>query len=1606
MKQIKYFFNITAAFFTKTKVLLLISFRRNNMKAKKYFCNIFFLLTALIILPSYVAALDFIEPKMIDYTNYPLFLQSGNVKPNISIVLDNGNNMSENAYGTFPGDELIVPESYHGGDSYMGIRRITPLNGSDDAWMVYTHENTYEDTSNTLPLGYHYNPDKPDEKHGTMVGIRFDNVEIPRGRTIKNAWIEFMPAEDSADSLLFWILGQAADDPGTFTDSSDLESLYPNNLTTNVTPWNPGAWETNNPDNATTPDLKLIVQELVDRDGWESGNAMVFLIAGSMGRGKRVAHSRDSDEGFSVCTTDMCNKRVPITGGSAPVLHIEFEPDPDGADRTRYYGLYSKGDWVPDNASGVFEPVYYKQNPNEFIRCDKEGSGGCVDNERWHGNFLNWLTMRKIDIGMAALMGGFGTSRSTNNTHTARAQSDNALVDYGFYKWHDSDNKTQVSPYHGKYLYKIENGTFSVFDEDGVPLKTGISIVIDVDKEQDTERLLHVQNDLNDDGDFDDPGEDYVALNGIFEQLGSRANWSFSQFNKTYDGGDFKRTLEGWDKINPSWLTAMQNFQMQDVPPTLAEMHWLHTSYYMQDESILGNEDGDNGYFPGSIYGATHDPFRFTGEEIACPKNFVLYITTGGSESDGALPSNLIDYDDDDVEPASINQSFDDLTLYARTNDLRPELTGEQNLITYVVYAFGNDDDDRKLLMNAAKQGGFDEKGGRENFPDLDKEWDVKPVDGIPDTYFEASGGDSLQEKIRLALEAMLDRASSGTALSVLTTKRGGGEGTITQASFRPTVDSGDDEILWGGYLQMLWIDSFGNIREDIGTGTKLDIKQDPVVRFFLDTAGINKLYRFTPTNNEPYPTDNSTWEEDDIENLSPLWEAGEILSRMDSGDRNIFTNITDNSTIDFNIGNALTLAPYLGVEDDETWRTGAGLGFTEENRVNNIINFIRGADESEYTGDPSIRLKKDDNDNILKLGDIINSTPVSVSSPDAGFDRTYNDGSYRKYYKRHINRETFVYVGANDGMLHAFTAGEYNRAEAQFDPVDGEIGSESWAYIPRSLLPHLKWLPQEGYTHVSYVDLSFQILDAKIFEDADHDNSDNGTYSGGWGTVLLGGLNLGGKYIETRNAGKSLEGKYSDAPNAGYFKPSVFAIDVTVPSEPKFLWEKSFDTCDPLRKIGDDDGLPDEDLGFSTNIPTDFRVGGEFKLVYTSGPTDFGDNEDGEFEVSSDQNACVYIVEMETGKVEKNYIVGEYDFNDFNDSYFASPVAVDKAQNYNVDSIYMGLTYGADTVKEPREGAIFKITVPQKGDTFEDNYDGLTQEKIDDLYKSNASLWTDNFKLFALAPEPITTSFNMSVDGDQNVWIYGGTGRFMDLSDKADEEQNYLFGIKDPFFNNKYDPDNPSNTEGLSGYLDYAAESAIAPISIYPDDKQLFNANPYTINSDEAVADPDVDKVTGGDGFNTWAGLLAEARKDTYDGWYRNLCEGSISATADNNCNTTGPSERSITEPTILSGIVLYPTFSPSSDICGFGGDGRLWALYYETGTAYWKRIFGNPDQDPIEYALYLGSGISSAFGLHIGKQDGATVFTQMSTGTIISIQTSLSLPEIQPTYWRIESE
>ncbi len=109
--------------------------------------------------------------------------------------------------------------------------------------------------------------------------------------------------------------------------------------------------------------------------------------------------------------------------------------------------------------------------------------------------------------------------------------------------------------------------------------------------------------------------------------------------------------------------------------------------------------------------------------------------------------------------------------------------------------------------------------------PDDRKEWD-KDGDGDPDTYFEASDGYGLEAQLMAAINDILSRAASGTAASVLATNAEG-EGNLVQAYFRPSKIEGTEEVKWLGYLQALWVDPCGNLREDSNGDQRLNLNED-----------------------------------------------------------------------------------------------------------------------------------------------------------------------------------------------------------------------------------------------------------------------------------------------------------------------------------------------------------------------------------------------------------------------------------------------------------------------------------------------------------------------------------------------------------------------------------------------------------------------------------------------------------------------------------------------------------------------------------------------------------------------------------------------------------
>ncbi len=165
-------------------------------------------------------------------------------------------------------------------------------------------------------------------------------------------------------------------------------------------------------------------------------------------------------------------------------------------------------------------------------------------------------------------------------------------------------------------------------------------------------------------------------------------------------------------------------------------------------------------------------------------------------------------------------------------------------------------------------------------------------------------------------------------------------------------------------------------------------------------------------------------------------------------------------------------------------------------------------------------------------------------------------------------------------------------------------IGDELWAYIPQTLLPHLKFLADPEYAHSYYVDLKPKVFDAQI--------------NGVWKTLLLVGLNMGGKDIWAEG---DFDGDSSTL-ETRYFSPTYFCMDVTDPRVPRLLWERSY-----------------ENLAMTTSFPAIVAVGkdyddstgtkiwssGKWLAVFGSGSTDY----DG----GSNQSGYVFVVDLETGE-------------------------------------------------------------------------------------------------------------------------------------------------------------------------------------------------------------------------------------------------------------------------------------------------------------------------------------------------------------------------------------
>ena len=275
-------------------------------------------------------------------------------------------------------------------------------------------------------------------------------------------------------------------------------------------------------------------------------------------------------------------------------------------------------------------------------------------------------------------------------------------------------------------------------------------------------------------------------------------------------------------------------------------------------------------------------------------------------------------------------------------------------------------------------------------------------------------------------------------------------------------------------------------------------------------------------------------------------WEAGATLNTMVSASADtrtiyMFSGGTANKLKTLTWAN-LTAGEkaYLDVNSwaDPTlklsqWAALSPIGQTAAKVPGALVGYLRGQNGLEDDlGSADVPFRGREN----VLGDIVSAETVYLKKSEFA----YTDAGHAAYKATTATRQGVLFAAANDGMLHA---------------INADTGAELWTYVPSMVLPTLYKLADKNYIHQFYVDGTPEVGD--VFD---------GT---SWRTILVGGLNAGGK---------------------GYY-----ALDVTDPTTPKALWQY----CDDATLCS----KTDANIGNSYGNPVITKLAnGQWVVMFTSG--------------------------------------------------------------------------------------------------------------------------------------------------------------------------------------------------------------------------------------------------------------------------------------------------------------------------------------------------------------------------------------------------------------------
>ena len=400
-------------------------------------------------------------------------------------------------------------------------------------------------------------------------------------------------------------------------------------------------------------------------------------------------------------------------------------------------------------------------------------------------------------------------------------------------------------------------------------------------------------------------------------------------------------------------------------------------------------------------------------------------------------------------------------------------------------------------------------------------------------------------------------------------------------------------------------------------------------------------------------------------------------------------------------------------------------------------IDWLRGNDFPTVPHGEDIEFREREG----KMGDILGSGPIVVGHPA----QLFADPSYTEFKREYDKRDAIVYVGANDGMLHAFNA-------------DDEL-KEVFAYVPAAVYMTrdgrgLATLADPAYTasrtlKQPFVDGALSYSDAKI-----------GSGDKPWRSVLVGALGAGAQ--------------------------GIFALDITDPvtvvatpetaAEKLVLWEFT-DASGAVNATGEfisdsDDGKRDgRDMGYILGAPAIVQI-----------------DED-----NNDSTDPTWVVIIGNGYGSKDKAIGE-DESACDDDDLTTNCTISQTGNAVMYVLRLGgaddqrvlarLDAVADDATAGEANGLSEVsTLDEDGDLIADR--AYAGDQLGHVWRFDLKDLNESPTLVFSAtdpdgkPQPISTRIAFTRHPNGGYMLLFGTGRFINTGDKNHDIQTF-YGIWD----------------------------------------------------------------------------------------------------------------------------------------------------------------------------------------------------------------------------------